>query len=84
MKRSRKKKIKPVKRRGNRRYYQRNDVLIIRSIRYLLYEHGFTIGGARVKLEENASASETPAGMQEQVSELIKDLEDVLTILKAD
>src|ERR1700741_1448605 len=39
--------LKPVKRRGNRRYYQRQDVLIIRQIRSLLYEQGFTIGGAR-------------------------------------
>jgi len=39
--------LKPVKRRGNRRYYQRQDVLVIRQIRSLLYEEGFTIGGAR-------------------------------------
>ena len=39
--------LKPVKRRGNRRYYQRQDVLVIRQIRSLLYEQGFTIGGAR-------------------------------------
>ena len=39
--------LKPVKRRGNRRYYQRQDVLVIRQIRGLLYEQGFTIGGAR-------------------------------------
>ncbi len=38
--------LKPVKRRGNRRYYQRHDVLMIRQIRSLLYEQGFTIGGA--------------------------------------
>ena len=43
--------LKPVKRRGNRRYYQRQDVLIIRQIRSLLYEQGFTIGGARNRLE---------------------------------
>ena len=39
--------LKPVKRRGNRRYYQRQDVLTIRQIRSLLYDEGFTIGGAR-------------------------------------
>ena len=44
--------LKPVKRRGNRRYYQRQDVLIIRQIRSLLYEEGFTIGGARQRLKE--------------------------------
>src|ERR1700740_271212 len=43
-------KPKPVKRRGNRRYYQRQDVLVIRQIRSLLYEQGFTIGGARNRL----------------------------------
>src|ERR1700761_6774972 len=42
--------LKPVKRRGNRRYYQRQDVIVIRQIRSLLYEQGFTIGGARNKL----------------------------------
>ena len=43
--------LKPVKRRGNRRYYQRQDVLVIRQIRGLLYDQGFTIGGARHRLE---------------------------------
>ena len=42
--------LKPVKRRGNRRYYQRQDVLLIRQIRTLLYEQGFTIGGARQRM----------------------------------
>lgn len=42
--------LKPVKRRGNRRYYQHHEVLLIRRIRELLYEHGFTINGARNKL----------------------------------
>jgi len=43
--------LKPVKRRGNRRYYQHHEVLLIRRIRDLLYEHGFTINGARNRLE---------------------------------
>lgn len=43
--------LKPVKRRGNRRYYQHHEVLLIRRIRELLYEQGFTISGARNKLE---------------------------------
>jgi DNA-binding transcriptional MerR regulator len=43
--------LKPVKRRGNRRYYQRHDVILIRQIRGLLYDQGFTIGGARQQLE---------------------------------
>ena len=49
--------LKPVKRRGNRRYYQRQDVLIIRQIRSLLYEQGFTIGGARQRLRELPKAA---------------------------
>jgi DNA-binding transcriptional MerR regulator len=44
--------LKPVKRRGNRRYYQHHEVLLIRRIRELLYQQGFTINGARHRLEE--------------------------------
>jgi len=44
--------LKPVKRRGNRRYYQHHEVLLVRRIRELLYEHGFTIAGARNRLME--------------------------------
>jgi DNA-binding transcriptional MerR regulator len=46
--------LKPLKRRGNRRYYQHHEVLLIRRIRELLYEHGFTINGARNRLDEPA------------------------------
>lgn len=49
--------LNPVKRRGNRRYYQRDDVLLIRTIRTLLYEEGFTIQGARQQLERRARES---------------------------
>ncbi|MBS1219928.1 MAG: Transcriptional Regulator, MerR family [Proteobacteria bacterium] len=49
--------LRPVKRRGNRRYYQHHEVLLIRRIRELLYEEGFTISGARQRLEHDA---ETP------------------------
>jgi DNA-binding transcriptional MerR regulator len=45
--------LKPVKRRGNRRYYQHHEVLLVRRIRELLYEQGFTIHGARNRLDEN-------------------------------
>ncbi|HEY8606880.1 MAG TPA: MerR family transcriptional regulator [Noviherbaspirillum sp.] len=48
--------LKPVKRRGNRRYYQHHEVLLIRRIRELLYEQGFTISGARNKLESRAAS----------------------------
>jgi DNA-binding transcriptional MerR regulator len=50
--------LKPVKRRGNRRYYQHHEVLLIRRIRELLYEEGFTISGARNRLDSSAPAEE--------------------------
>ena len=58
--------LKPVKRRGNRRYYQHHEVLLIRRIRDLLYEQGFTINGARHRLdselvEPRAAARSTPS-----------------------
>jgi DNA-binding transcriptional MerR regulator len=49
--------LKPVKRRGNRRYYQHHEVLLIRRIRDLLYEQGFTINGARHRLEAEVAAA---------------------------
>ncbi len=70
--------LKPVKRRGNRRYYQRDDVLVIREIRELLYDQGFTIGGARQQLEsEEEQAQPNPQAIQAIISEL----EGVLKIL---
>jgi DNA-binding transcriptional MerR regulator len=50
--------LKPVKRRGNRRYYQHHEVLLIRRIRELLYEEGFTISGARNRLDNAMSSGE--------------------------
>ncbi|SHM49825.1 MerR family transcriptional regulator [Rhizobacter sp. OV335] len=59
--------LKPMKRRGNRRYYQHHEVLLIRRIRELLYEQGFTISGARNRLTElvhsRSSSSSSPAPM---------------------
>src|SRR5262245_14764769 len=55
--------LKPVKRRGNRRYYQHHEVLLIRRIRDLLYEQGFTISGARHRLETETGSS-TPVTPQ--------------------
>lgn len=53
--------LKPVKRRGNRRYYQHDDVVMVRRIRSLLYEQGFTIGGARQRLKDQLKlGSELP------------------------
>ena len=47
--------LRPIKRRGNRRYYQHHEVLLVRRIRELLYEQGFTISGARNRLDETGS-----------------------------
>ena len=52
--------LRPVKRRGNRRYYQHHEVLMIRRIRDLLYEQGFTISGARNRLQELAQIERSP------------------------
>ena len=52
--------LKPLKRRGNRRYYQHHEVLLIRRIRELLYEHGFTINGARNRLDGAEIPAMTP------------------------
>ena len=75
--------LKPVKRRGNRRYYQRHDVIMIRQIRSLLYEQGFTIGGARQRLEQEetppAVAGKVDAHMLQQMR---SELEEILLILK--
>ena len=55
--------LKPMKRRGNRRYYQHHEVLLIRRIRELLYEHGFTINGARNRLEDGSASRDLVAGI---------------------
>jgi DNA-binding transcriptional MerR regulator len=73
--------LKPVKRRGNRRYYQRQDVLMIRQIRGLLYEQGFTIGGARQKMS-GEDAREDVTQSQQIVHQIRTELEDVLQLLK--
>ena len=88
--------LKPVKRRGNRRYYQRQDVMIIRNIRSLLYEQGYTIGGARLQLTDvrpverdesvdavGSSALPSSGGgiFHVVVKDMIKELEQVATLL---
>ena len=52
--------LRPVKRRGNRRYYQHHEVLLIRKIRELLYEQGFTISGARNRLSDGRETPQDP------------------------
>ena len=84
--------LKPVKRRGNRRYYQHHEVLLIRRIRELLYEQGFTINGARNRLDEGlgmglkadtaaaraAAAAPESAGM----ASLKRDLQAIVELLR--
>jgi len=73
--------LDPVKRRGNRRYYQRHDVLMVRQIRGLLYEQGYTIGGARLRLEGTEARQES-AISQQIVRQVRAELEEVLQMLK--
>ena len=73
--------LKPVKRRGNRRYYQRQDVIVIRQIRGLLYEEGFTIGGARNKLQGEEARSDVTQS-QQIVRQMRMELEDILRLLR--
>jgi DNA-binding transcriptional MerR regulator len=73
--------LKPVKRRGNRRYYQRHDVLLIRQIRSLLYDEGFTIGGARQRLQGDTAKSDVTQS-QQIIKQLRIELEQVLKILR--
>ena len=73
--------LKPVKRRGNRRYYQRHDVILIRQIRSLLYDQGFTIGGARQQLTGEQARDDTNQS-QQLIRQLRNELEEILHILK--
>ena len=59
--------LKPVKRRGNRRYYQHHEVLLVRRIRELLYSQGFTISGARNRLDESGSVESPVVSKQDVV-----------------
>jgi len=72
--------LKPVKRRGNRRYYQRQDVLMIRQIRSLLYDQGYTIGGARQQL--TGQGADEQSQVNQLVRQMIVELEDVLRVLR--
>ena len=73
--------LRPVKRRGNRRYYQHHEVLLIRRIRQLLYEEGFTISGARQRLEHTQEPDTPPSSsstgpntrsLREELSAILK------------
>lgn len=78
--------LKPVKRRGNRRYYQHHEVMLIRRIRELLYEQGFTISGARNRLLNDAQAAEAapeakaaPAVSYAEIKRSLKEILDLLS-----
>lgn len=79
--------LKPVKRRGNRRYYQRSDVMMVRQIRGLLYEQGYTISGARLRLEGDqakpvASVSAVLSPAQDSLRSVRLELEQIAALLK--
>ncbi len=77
--------LKPVKRRGNRRYYQHHEVMLIRRIRELLYEQGFTISGARNRLLNDAQAAEATAETKSvpaiAYAEIKRSLKEILELL---
>jgi DNA-binding transcriptional MerR regulator len=75
--------LKPVKRRGNRRYYQHHEVLLIRRIRELLYEQGFTISGARARLDESAVQGKPQASSRLTPALLRRELQGVLDLLRS-
>ncbi len=75
--------LKPVKRRGNRRYYQHHEVLLVRRIRELLYNEGFTISGARNRLEDSVlDDSETKETTSLTPEQLRTELESIAELLK--
>jgi DNA-binding transcriptional MerR regulator len=80
--------LKPVKRRGNRRYYQHHEVLLIRRIRELLYEQGFTISGARNRLDETLGSARaaikeaTESAPLVDAASLRKELQSVIDLLR--
>ena len=75
--------LKPVKRRGNRRYYQHHEVLLIRRIRELLYDQGFTISGARNRLDELVSEpARSVRGARVNFALLRKEIKSVLEVLR--
>lgn len=78
--------LKPVKRRGNRRYYQHHEVLLIRRIRELLYDQGFTISGARNRLDELVAEPVKPtrqAAARGASTFVRKEIQGVIDLLRA-
>ena len=73
--------LKPVKRRGNRRYYQHHEVLLIRRIRELLYEEGFTINGARHRLDE-MSPSAARKAIKSDAAAMRIEIQEIIELLR--
>ena len=73
--------LKPVKRRGNRRYYQHHEVLLVRRIRELLYEQGFTISGARNRLDESMRERHNPSAPD--LAAVRREIQSVLQLLES-
>lgn len=76
--------LKPVKRRGNRRYYQQADILLVRQIRKLLYDDGFTIEGARSQLTNTPETVSQSVKVDAMVKKVIAELETVLQNLQTE
>ncbi len=77
--------LKPIKRRGNRRYYQHHEVLLVRRIRELLYEQGFTISGARNKLEGGRNGGRRGAqSVEPSLGEIRRELQAARALLAGD
>ena len=70
--------LSPIKRRGNRRYYQRHDVMLIRHIKELLYDNGYTIKGAKQKLSDEVSDQESKSN---SISAIRSELESIIDLL---
>ena len=75
--------LKPLKRRGNRRYYQHHEVLLIRRIRELLYEHGFTINGARNRLDTVEASLAAPRQALPHTPNRVLEMREVRSELKS-
>lgn len=82
--------LKPVKRRGNRRYYQHHEIKLVRNIRRLLYAEGFTISGVKVKLESSSGTEAEissnnvalSADVKKTIAQIIKELDEVVSMLQ--
>ena len=70
--------LKPLKRRGNRRYYQRHDVILIRQIKDLLYNNGYTIKGAKQKLSDDETHNEAQSSTLDAIKSEVENLIDIL------